>query len=390
MLKKNTLTETKYDWFASVLVLLYLVLAELSRHFPIAFVRYSGRAFMYLSVFYDIFAGGRYRIPKKMVFCAALCLVTGVLNCFIVGNQDMSSLLYMLLCLLFAHMLLFRSIHPSVFLAAFYFYAALVLFLFLRDGLYTQVYANSSNNFISVYLSFPIILYYITADRQGAPLRAIPAICYWIMTLLGRGRGGIVCGSVFLLIILLSAIFSGRKSTGRVNKFLAAMAVLSAIILIAATIAYGKLSTWEPFRKFAKLGMSNNGRSAVWNEYLYSLSGNPSNIIFGSSFADMSVVIMYLENLHNSFLNIHAFNGIVMLGYLLGMLIWDTVLGFRHKRFVFIACLLLLSMRGFTDFVFWGGVPGTLIFFTLLFNPLLFELEPRPERRRRNTQSYEQ
>ena len=79
---------------------------------------------------------------------------------------------------------------------------------------------------------------------------------------------------------------------------------------------------------------------------------------------------LYDNNTHNSFISIHANNGIVMLLFCVGLLIQAVNYSIKKHYYIYLACILTFCVRGFFDNVFWGTW-GTVTFTFLLFVPLL-------------------
>ena len=243
--------------------------------------------------------------------------------------------------------------------------------LLIWSGLGTNILDGLSNNYISVILLFPLLIYYIKLEEKGGSIPLLPAILVWITCLLAVGRGGILASSVLLLGILIYLFFYRqrwkKKEAMYFYRFIISLSFILTIQL--AVVFYDVILEWSVFQRFAKHGFYGTGRAGIWDEYLYYVNHNLKNFLFGVDFDSLFQMIRYKHNLHNSFLNVHAYNGIIMLVYIIVCLTRQIILGIQSKRWIMVVCIVAFCLRAFTDKIFWGGVIGTPLLFFLMWNP---------------------
>lgn len=332
-----------------------------------------GSVFWYVTVLACVLTGllsHRLHLSNNAVFFISFCLVSGLLNMMLVGNSSLSKQVFLIFGVFMAWVMADDGLDPNCLLAALYLNVAVVAYHFVRYGVYEQAYATASNNFVSVQLLYPAVIYYTVLERQGKRITVFPAALVWLFSLLAAGRGGILTCTLFLGLLLAYLALKGMKKwpAGERHMVITAVAVVAAVAVIAAL---GNLSQiiarHEIFRTFADRGLRSS-RSILWSGYWEECFRNLRYLLFGGSNKEISVLGEFSYNLHNSFFAVHQYNGIIMLVYVLALCIRSFMYGFREKRWVFLICFATLFLRSATDFAFWT-VYGTPVFFFFLFLP---------------------
>lgn len=372
------------DRVASLLILLVymaLVLVNQFRHLATTMIWYMAVVLCFCAAVY--FCKGR--IKLEIGTFAVLCSITALVNYLVVGNSELDSQIYSILCLGVVMLLLQQKINTNYLLVALYVNIVVVLFHIIRGGLqtYMEIYVTSSSNFVSVHLLFVATIYYSLLEKQGRNITLIPGLIVWIVCVLAMGRGGILAASVLLIGILLKIRrekFSHMKMQGRMLTSFIIIVALLAMVPYAIDMIVKNMDTNALLARFSLHGLSDNGRMPAWIEYIEGSFSGMTNFLWGASFKHMPTVTAYGDNLHNSFLNIHAFNGIIMLVYVLVLCVKSTMYALKNKKIVFLFAFMALAMRGFTDYVFWH-TNGTPFFLFFLFFPL-YEAHRKKRRKR--------
>ena len=113
--------------------------------------------------------------------------------------------------------------------------------------------------------------------------------------------------------------------------------------------------------------MYGTGRTGIWSEYFTNMFQNIKNLFLGVRFSDLSLMIRYKNNLHNSILNIHALYGLVFTLYVCFLLIRIIIMCVKKKNWIYLSVMLVFLVRSMTDRFFGGGQAGTPILLFLLF-----------------------
>lgn len=315
--------------------------------------------------------GKRMELPRAISGFGILVALTGVINIVFVGNSTVNKQLYTLLSIGMALLFLNQKVDSGAFLLALLINAAIVLVRVMMDGPRGQIYISSTVNYVSVNLIYPMVLYYAVRESRKKKLIIWPAVLVWVLCLVVQGRAGILFCS-FFLFGLLFYIFCGRmkKAAKRTRIIWCCGVVLAIVAVIGLGVAFDVVHRVEIFARFAEYGLTGNGRGPIWMEYLTASVSSLKSFVLAPDLTTLVRAMHHDGNLHNSFMNVHAYNGIVMLAVVVAMCCWAVWYGVRNGRWIYLICFATFSMRGATDYVFWGST-GTPILLYFLFLPIV-------------------
>lgn len=304
------------------------------------------------------------RPPKTFIAFALLVAATGAVNLVFTGTTTPRTLFLLLtLCVI---SLLFSSDDASEwsFLIALGLNMLMIMFRFATVGFHGEIYTNASTNFVSVYLLYPTVMYYITLERKGRHIPWYPAAAIWLFSLLSRGRGGILATSLLLLGIML-IVFIRSADKWKLLIVYAGIFALGMLILNADVIAE-KLGASVMTEYFRNRGFRSSSRIRVWTDYLSRSFSSVKNALLGTNISSTLAGTTLKGNPHNSFINIHTYNGMLMLLVVIFLEARNALLSFVRGHRVFTLCLLVMLLRSFTDMVFWPSYGSPVLFFMLL------------------------
>lgn len=314
----------------------------------------------------------RNKVRMNVLLMAFLYLLTGLFNHTVVGNTTLTSLAYDFMVFgLIA--IMFHS--PYSYLQGII-ATALLIFYFVLEFLRGNTAAAllvSSQNYVSVCLVMAMSVYYIGIDNSEKPLRIfdlLPVTLCLLLSVWATGRGGIV-SSLFMLVGI-AFVYLGRimKKRGLGLKLL----VYAAIALVLVYWVGGALNITDEVMSLGKLGTKGTDmseRMAIWSDYYNTALKSSKNFLFGAPFAETELVSYFEGNTHNSFLYLHATNGLLMFLVFTFMLIRSIIFFIRRKKFVLLVVILTMFLRGFTDkFIF--GQYGMPIMMYLVMYPYIY------------------
>lgn len=253
---------------------------------------------------------------------------------------------------------------------AFYSTAFFFLSSFL-SGLVIFQLLTSSGNYVSVLLILSVAIYYMgmyNSKRTFCFYDILPALICLLISLLAGGRGGILSTS-FLLVLIIYCY------TKRINKGNNRFKNIMILLLLSSTLVYIFLMTdimdeFLTFRKFESKGMESE-RIGIWSRYISKCGESIIYFLFGASLEEISVIRSLGMNCHNSFIQLHAYNGIIMFISFLIILTKSVLYYFRHKKSILLIVILTIVIRGMTDkFIF--GQYGMPIMMYLTFLPFAY------------------
>ena len=313
-------------------------------------------------------------VNMDIVLFACLCMVTGLLNFVLIGNITLKKLLECaFLNTATAAMLIEMKFNRKWLLYSVYIYCVHFAIKFVTTGLDVRVLPRYSNNFISLIIIMPTVIYYAVSEAYGDKISYIPAFCVWVICLLAKGRSGI--GAATILFALIFVYVETRRERSGYKR--PAVLILKAlyrllILLFLAAAVYLVFSRFSAVitKKFTKSGTDNTERAIIWKDYFTNMIGQIRYVLFGTSKEGLILENLYEGNAHNSFINIHMYNGLLVIIVVL-YLIRAVIFALRKKRWVFLICMAAYCFRGSFDNVFWC-TKGTTMLMYFMFFPVLF------------------
>lgn len=356
---------------SAVIFLFYLSILTMNQ-FAGAMVRLFYYAMAIGACYLGLFADGKQmRIPKEVTVFALLTFLTGIANILLVGNLDLMKLFYTIVSVGIALVLLNGSINSNALLAAVLVNAAAVVIRLLIHGMDGPFYISSSANYVSVHLLLAAVVYYSVLENQNKKIPLWPAALIWVLCLLAKGRAGILFSTFFLGCLVLHAfVFKMRAVSKRTRRICCGTAGALIVIAVVCFFALDLVHKIPLFQRFAMHGLSGNGRDLIWTQYFQICASDLKALIFAPNLETMFRAAQQNGNVHNSFINVHAFNGIVMLAAFLAMCVNTALYVIKKGRWIVLICFITICLRGFTDFVFWGA-SGTPIMLYFLLLPIV-------------------
>ena len=300
-------------------------------------------------------------------------IITGFLNIWLIQN---STLLNMIECILFstivACLLIEKGIDRRWIEWVIYVYAFVFVARIIQFGMFVRI-TRFSNNQVSVAMLIPVVIYYAISDIYHEKPNIIPAVVTWILALLSRGRSGIiVCTFLFVAVFLNYSKHTDQAGLQSKFKVITKLLINVTLIFGGSYLLYILFSRYGDLilGKFFERGVDNTAREIIWKEYIKYACNDIKFFLLGVPKRILLIGQLYDNNTHNSFISIHANNGIVMF-LLCGVLLIRAVnYSIKKHYYIYLACILTFCLRGFFDNVFWGTW-GTVTFTFLLFVPLL-------------------
>lgn len=307
-----------------------------------------------------------------------LCLI----NTYVVGNNTEVRSAIMTASFFVAALMLDEEVDERTYLVAMYLNAMVVLAKVALHGTKAPVYAGSSNNYVSIHLLVPIILYYSLLDARGKKIPLVHSCVVWVLCLMAGGRGGLLAATILVAGVILRLYLADeatRRDRVKLGFLLVLIMIPVLIVLLKMMTEY--LSDLYVIDRFMNKGLDGGGRIACWTEYLQSLGNSTKNVLFGTRLDNLWWVRHYNGNLHNSFLFVHAGMGIIGFVTFLFLLVRAMVWAIRNKTGVYLACILTMCFRGLTDHMFGGNRMTAIIIAMILLPDFIMQERKRKEKR---------
>lgn len=344
-------------------VLFYFVTFLLVNQFEYYFIAIAFYFSLILCCFVGLYVN-KCILSRKEILTIILIIFTGALNYFLIGTTSIKNQIFLFVFCMASISFTDDTLSEKTVLIAIWLNIIVVIYRFLTVGFWGQIYTNATSNFVSVYLMYPTVLYYSIVAKKRKKINIIPATIIWLLSLLSRGRGGIISTTIFILMLY----FVQYRTLHAKNRLLI---TAIGIIIISVTIfnldfILKKLNTSIIMEYFIARGGLKSSRIRFWKEYIVQTVSSIKNILFGTNVSNIEIGQRWDFNPHNSFIEIHMHNGIFTLITVLIMLIKNGYISIKKQNYIYIVCMISIMIRAFTDHVFWPAF-GTPILFYFMF-----------------------
>lgn len=280
------------------------------------------------------------------------------------ANSDVIEILWPLGFMSIGYMLANFKINHDMVSHTFYLYLAFILFVSLT---YKNVRVFSSLNGINVNILLLLSLYYITrdyCDELNQDITLVPTILSIITTMILSlnflgGRSGT---AVFLFIFIL--LFITRYFNGKKINFIQLIFVFIPGIFAVYQIFGEKIK--ETLWTLTRRGIRSI-RYQIWHDYFQQTKSNIYNLLLGTKISGTRLLNGFSENLHNSFLMLHAKYGMLLLLIALLMLIITLLKYLFKKNMLYFTLFTAIVLRMFFDYTNFNATLDILLIY-FIFN----------------------
>jgi hypothetical protein len=222
-----------------------------------------------------------------------------------------------------------------------------------------NLFIGFSRNNIPVTLLVQSVLLYIAMFENRKSIRLYPVLALLLFSIWTIGRSSIFTSLLMLILMILYIQFNSEKRNFKIIY-------LSVIILIGYSVIslffYDELIEPALARLF-RLGITDSHRGNIVGEYLNQCKTSFYTLFLGVNINYNLLFSIYGYNLHNSYLRLHAYHG--LLGFIMiSFFSLKAVLNFLiRKYYLFFLLFLIVLIRGVTDIVAFHGPFDPLIYY---------------------------
>lgn len=301
-----------------------------------------------------------------------LYFLTGLANTILIKNQGITDVINSLLfigitVLMFSYPMTY--VHGTVI-----FYGTALVFAYSAvRGIAATSVLTSTRNFISVFLLLAAGFYYVGVSNTQKKLtirNLIPSVVCFVLCVWAMGRGGILSGLLLLLMITIYYVFN------RVEKNAFRYCIVGLLILASlGFLVFSGINLMDLFFSLGKWnsrGADASDRLILWTAYFDKMKENPLFLLLGAPMDQIPAIHVFDNNCHNCFVQLHAYNGVIMLCTFLFLYVRACLFCLRTKNITILSVLLVLFVRGMTD-KFMFGQYGMILIVNLVFIPYLQE-----------------
>ena len=302
-----------------------------------------------------------------VVLTLYIYFITGVMNFLAIGNVSLTDVVADIL--LFGITLVMLRYHFTYIQGALAYYIIAATFLwFYRNGINTHYVLTSSGNYISVLLIISASLYYIALHNSGRRMKiwdVFPALLNFFLSVWARGRGGI--SATFVMLILIGLVFLNGMERKMARRIILSISVVVIALVIVSHTNFSVVNWFFSLGKWGYKGIENAARFVIWRSYYDKMGESLTYFVFGAPLRDIPIIAGYGGNCHNSFLQLHAYNGIFMILLLMILLILSAVHYIRRRQWIMLSVLLVFCIRAFTDKFVFGQYGMPVMMYLVLY-----------------------
>lgn len=240
------------------------------------------------------------QLCKKLLKPVIIFSIFGLLAITCVGNVFWYNLFFILAHVGIALALsISKNTLRSTYQKIFWILICIYIIYYALNHTFDTFYNLASENMVSIYLMLFYYLYCRENENANKKMPLIATIFILVLTFLSGSRTGLACSFILFIGILIINLV---KRNGE-KIFVLFWLVL--ILVVAGTLIFFGIS-------FLKEVLNDTPRLYIWNMYFSELT-NWKNFVLGVPFSSKMVFGDYINNLHNTFMNIHAKYGLVSL-----------------------------------------------------------------------------
>lgn len=237
-----------------------------------------------------------------------------------------------------------------------------------------QIFYNRSRNYISVFEIFLLFMASIIADKTNNKLPDWMIYTTVIVCIMAVGRGGIIASLLILVLHVLYKVHTEKYYTKKITKIVVLLIGIVSVVILFTIFQDYIIEKFFP--RFGHTGIESRSstravskRLLMWSMYIDTCFHSLKMILLGANPYPITFRVNDILdfNLHNSYLMLHTFYGIigiiVMLVYTIKFIrnFWNAKNG--EIVIIFIGFLV----RAFSDHCFPGCLSGIVMWIAIFY-----------------------
>lgn len=280
---------------------------------------------------------------RRVVLIISIVLLLGIICSYHNGTHNIVIVLKTVMYILLADNLAKSSLDKKMCELYVYFCFAVLFVAIFTCGNINTYFPSLSRNYFSIIFLPSIIFYYSCIDNQikNNEISLLPVGLYLCISILAIGRTGII---VSMLLFMSIAVIKFLRNGAKKNIIYVVLAMSIIFVL------YLNISLFVPyFERLQELGLSNDGRSLIWEKYLKIVTSTKEDLFFSPNIQKIALFKQFDYNFHNSFFQMHHQYGLLfMIGYLM-MFVQFIILCLKNKKHIIMVCGIMFMLRAFFD-----------------------------------------
>lgn len=365
-LKKNDHKNFNLKTNIPNLILIIYIFVDLTRFFNVITTYVGNILYLLLgllAIVYSIFKKGMGRqIPiLRFIF---IYTIFGALGILFNGNIDYQELLWPFAFIGLSTLFLNFNINYKLIRFLYYFILSFIVIKIIMVGGINNLEATTSRNTIGIMVLSYFGLHVISNYVNNKKITIYPVIFGLLTTVMAVGRSGIL---TFILLLILFIIFKFDGDKQKINnpfKWVLIVAFLGIILWASSNL----LDSYyvETMRNFENRGLESV-RVQIWHDYLNKTSTSIRYILFGTPIEGTFLLYEYSDNLHNSFLMLHAKYGLIILLIVISNIIKSLIFFLKKKNYLYSILLLAGLFRMQFDYTNFNAQLDIILFYLIFY-----------------------
>jgi hypothetical protein len=249
-------------------------------------------------------------------------------------------------------------------------HGVILLFLLYFTQNANEIFKDISRNYISVIMLGQYALFAFSGYCNSKRLSVTATFLLFVVSLLSMGRSGIIVASLILIVHVLISVNENKYANQKVH--LHRRVVLTIVLCALVSIMFSDVSNLHTnietaINRIKNLDISANPRSEIILEYLNNID-TLWDFVLGINISEIPLFEQWGNNLHNSFLHLHADYGIGGVLLIIFCTMKQMLRLARNHEWYILIILFALFLRSFTDKVAFAGIYDPIYVYILFFS----------------------
>lgn len=280
------------------------------------------------------------------------------------GNSDIIEIFWPFAFFGIGFMIACNDISSRITSVLYIFFVAYISMIILNRGGADYIGGSSSRNTVSVSIVLFLSIHMIASYKEKKSVPFVYSVFASIGCLLAIGRSGVL---LTVLVLFLFASFAYENGVSRIrNLKLMLRVILLLIVLLYIAQRYFPYLIRDAVYNFQWRG-TDSRRIIMWRDYLNKITLNPVDMLLGAEISGTYQLDYYHDNLHNSFLMLHAKYGIGGIILVLLLLIKILIVLIKEKNMYLFTPLILMFFRMNFDYTNFNGVLDIVMSYYLTY-----------------------
>lgn len=335
----------KFSYFFIVVYLVYFILST--------FIKFGNMVNFVFNILYLVMIVGYLLIYKfKINFSLILLDIFAIVALLINKNYNMYYFVELLITqsiaiIIYSYPKLFK-----LFIISFKIFIIMIIVKVLLGEDTNNVIVNSSENIISAYLITYLIYYNFYLKNINLNMNIKILFLCLILSIVYHGRSGI--GLLFIAFINILLIKGQDSFLNFIKNDLYLIFMWIGLIGFAIYLYFDN--------HLVTLLFLNEGRLAIWSEYISLCRSSIESFIFGADLTKSSIILRFGNTIHNSFLQFHSQFGIIPIVLLTFGLLKCIKKTYQNEDWMLVTFLIVFLIRMIFDSYF-SSITEILIFY---------------------------